>query len=227
MPEWDELFQDERFRWQEPQNHVVSFVQDLKRRGARRILDLGFGAGRHVIYLAQEGFQVCGIDISPRGLEYTRAWLQQEGLHADLKLSDMTVIPYPDRCFDAVISTYVIHHNTLDNIRRCVAEMYRVLAPGGRVLATVQSKRGYRHGKGQEIEPDTFIPDTGLDAGIPHHFFDEAGLLDLFAAFTVVSLVLDEGLEEGGYLHSHWVVTVERPMSLQREHGELLQRPPV
>jgi len=222
MPEWDELFKDEQFRWQEPQDHVVAFVQELKQRSARRILDLGFGAGRHVIYLAREGFEVYGTDISPRGLEYTGAWLRQEGLHADLKLSDMTVIPYPDQHFDAIVSTYVIHHNTLDNIRRCVAEMHRVLVPGGRVLATVQSKRGYRHGRGQEIEPDTFIPDTGVDAGIPHHFFDEARLRDLFAAFTVVSLVLDEGLEEGRYLHSHWVVTVERPLSPRREHGERL-----
>jgi SAM-dependent methyltransferase len=206
---------------------VVSFVHELKRRGARCVLDLGFGAGRHVIYLAREGFEVCGIDISPRGLEYTRAWLLREGLHADLKLSDMTVIPYPDRCFDAVISTYVIHHNTLDNIRRCVAEMHRVLVPGGRILATVQSKRGYRHGKGQEIEPDTYIPDTGLDAGIPHHFFDKAGLRDLFAAFAIISLVLDEGLEEGKYLHSHWVVTVERPLSPRRQHRERLWRRPV
>ena len=213
MPQWDELFKDERFRWKEPREEVVAFAQDLQRRGAQRVLDLGCGAGRHVVYLAREGLNVCGTDISPRGLEYTRAWLEQEGLHADLQLSDMTVIPYPDEYFDGIISTNVIHHNTLDNIRRCVAEMHRVLVPGGRALLIVQSKRGYRYGKGQQLEPDTFVHDSGPEAGIAHHFFDEAGLRDLFADFHILALTPDERdeVEDGmHYLHSHWVVMVER-----------------
>jgi ubiquinone/menaquinone biosynthesis C-methylase UbiE len=213
VPQWDELFKDERFRWKKPRQEVVALGHDLKRRGARRVLDLGFGAGRHTIYLAREGLNVCGTDISPRGMEYTRAWLEKEGLHADLQLSDMTVIPYPDQYFDAVISTNVIHHNTLDNIRRCVAEMHRVLVPGGRALVVVQSKRGYRYGRGQQLEPDTFLDDSGPEAGIPHYFFDEAGLRDLFGGFTIVSLTPDEWQEvkDGVHLfHSHWVITVER-----------------
>ncbi len=212
MPQWDELFQDERFRWREPEEQVIGFAQDLKRRGARRVLDLGCGTGRHVVYLARKGFDVCGTDISPRGLEHTRARLEEEGLQADLQLSDMTTIPYPDGHFDAIISTYVIHHNTLDNIRRCVAEMHRVLVPGGKALLIVSSQRGHRYGKGQQLERDTFVHDSGPEVGIPHHFFDEPGLHALFADFRIVALILDELDEvENGvhYLHSHWVVTVE------------------
>jgi len=213
VPQWDELFRDERFRWPEPAEEVVAFAQELKRRGARRVLDLGFGAGRHVVYLAREGFAVCGTDISPRGLEYTEAWLQKEGLRADLQLSDMTVIPYPNQYFDAIVSTYVIHHNTLDNIRRCVDEMYRVLAPGGRALLILQSKRSYHYGHGEKLEPDTFVAEHGADTGIPHHFFDEAGLRDLFADFIIVTLYADEFEDEEHRRHSHWVVIVERSKS--------------
>jgi ubiquinone/menaquinone biosynthesis C-methylase UbiE len=165
-----------------------------------------------VVYLARKGFDVCGTDISPRGLEHTRARLEEEGLQADLQLSDMTTIPYPDGHFDAIISTYVIHHNTLDNIRRCVAEMHRVLVPGGKALLIVSSQRGHRYGKGQQLERDTFVHDSGPEVGIPHHFFDEPGLHALFADFRIVALTLDELDEvENGvrYLHSHWVVTVE------------------
>ena len=216
MPQWDELFKDGQFCWKEPAKAVVAFAQDLKQRGARRVLDLGFGAGRHVVHLAREGFAVCGTDISATGLELTQAWLQQEGLHADLQLSDMTVIPYPDARFDAIISTNVVHHNTLDNIRRCVSEMYRVLVPGGQALLTLQSKRSYRYGQGQQLEQDTFIPVSGPDAGIPHHFFDEVGLRDLFADWIIASMALDEWDEvegEAHYLRSHWVVSVERPLT--------------
>jgi SAM-dependent methyltransferase len=216
MPKWDDLFKQERFRWEEPHDLVVVFVRELKRRGARRVLDLGCGAGRHVVYLARAGFDVHGTDVSPRGLEYTRAWLTREGLHADLQLSDMTVIPYPDGYFDAIVSTYVIHHNTLDNIRRCVAEMYRTLASGGRVLLTVQSKRGYSYGRGQPLEPDTFLHDEGADAGVPHHYFDEQGLRNLFAQFTIVELFpLEWDQVEGDqhYRHAHYALIVEKPAS--------------
>jgi SAM-dependent methyltransferase len=210
MPDWDELFRQEGFRFEEPHESVVSFASELKRLGARRVLDLGFGAGRHVVYLAQQGFEVYGTDISARGMEHTRAWLEQEGLQAELTLSDMTVIPYPDTYFHGIISTYVIHHNTLANIQRCVAEMHRVLAPGGQAMVIVQCKRGHRYGRGQPLEPDTFVPDTGADAGIPHHFFDVQGLRELFRDFRVTHLTLYEYLQEMPYLHSHWVVTLER-----------------
>lgn len=213
MPEWDELFKEEQYRWEEPHELVVSFAADLKQRGAQRVLDLGCGAGRHVVYLARAGFDVCGTDVSPRGLEYTRAWLDREGLRAELQLSDMTVIPYPNEYFDAIVSTYVIHHNTLDNIRRCVAEMYRTLAPGGRALLIVQSKRGYSYGRGQPLEPDTFLRDEGADAGVPHHYFDEQGLRELFAQFTIVELFAlewDEVKAGRHYRHSHYAVIVEK-----------------
>ena len=214
MPEWNDLFKEERFRWKEPREEVVAFAQDLKRRGATRVLDLGCGAGRHVVYLAREGLNVCGTDISPRGLEYTRAWLEQEGLHADLQLSDMTAIAYPDAHFDAIVSTNVIHHNTLDNRRRCVADMYRVLVPGGRALLTVPSKRSHRYRKGREVEPDTFSPSDGPEADILHHFFDEASLRLLCASFALLALTRDERYRVIDGVHQvngDWEVTLERP----------------
>jgi SAM-dependent methyltransferase len=214
MPTWDELFDNEAFRWREPHERVVSFARDLKARGAVRVLDLGCGAGRHTVYLAAQGFAVCGTDISPRGLELSRAWLQQEGLEADLQLSDMTVIPYPDAYFDAVISTQVIHHNTLDNIRRCVAEIHRALAPGGRALLIVQSKGSHSYGKGEQLEPDTFLRRDGEDSGLPHHYFDQAGLRELLAQFRIVTLEElvreSQGPDGETRLSCHWAVLAEK-----------------
>ncbi len=218
MPEWDDLFKQEQFRWRKPDRAVAALAQDLQRSSRAhgtmspsRVLDLGFGAGRHVVYLAREGFQVCGTDVSPRGLALTHEWLRREGLEADLKISDMTAIPYPDEYFDGLISTYVIHHNTLDNIRRCVAEIYRVLAPGGEALLIVQSKRGYRYRCGQEVEPDTLILNTGADAGVPHHFFDRASLRELLSAFAILNITAREHTDPQGHRHAHWKASIEKP----------------
>ncbi|MCR4404557.1 MAG: class I SAM-dependent methyltransferase [Candidatus Acetothermia bacterium] len=211
MPTWDELFKREEFRWREPYPRGVEFAGLSKERGFRRVLDLGCGTGRHLVYLAREGFEVCGIDISPTGLELARRWLEEEGLKAELKQSDMTAIPYPDGSFDGAISIHVIYHGTLEQMRKALAEIHRTLRPGGLALLTFQSKRSYRYGRGREIEPDTFIPDIGEDRDIPHHFSDREELEEVLRAFSILELELVERVREQVYRSSHWEVLVEKP----------------
>ena len=69
--------------YQEPHQKVRALSQEMRRRGMKRVLVLGCGAGRHTVYLAQEGFEVCALDISPEGVEHTAQWLTGEGLWAN------------------------------------------------------------------------------------------------------------------------------------------------
>jgi cyclopropane fatty-acyl-phospholipid synthase-like methyltransferase len=71
----------------------VAFAPLLKARGARRVLDLGCGAGRHLVYLAREGFEMHGMDIAENGLAHAQRWLESESLAAELIKSDMGTIP--------------------------------------------------------------------------------------------------------------------------------------
>lgn len=213
MPTWDELFQQEEFRWQEPYPRVVDFARLLKARSSRRVLDLGCGTGRHLIYLAQEGCEAFGIDISPTGLEHARRWLQEEKLSAGLVQADMAAIPYADGFFDGAISIHVIYHGTLQHMRAAICEILRVLKPSGLALLTFQSRRGYRYGRGTELEPHTFIPDTGIDASVPHHFSDREELEDLLQSFAILNIRLAEEVSPRGHLSSHWEVLAAKPMS--------------
>ncbi len=213
MPTWDELFKQGEFQQREPQPLVVEFAQLLKERGARRVLDLGCGTGRHLVSLAKEGFDVYGVDISETALAYARQWLNQEGLAAELKQSDMTALAYPDGFFDAVISIFVIHHGTVESMTKAIAEIYRVLKAGGLALLTFPSTRSYRYGHGQEIEPGTFIPDIGPDAGILHHYSDREELEDLLKRFTILKIELverTEKIDNQERRHSHWEVVAEK-----------------
>jgi len=209
MPTWNELFTQDEFRWPKPHEHVLAFVPLLKGRAAQRVLDLGCGAGRHTVYLAREGFELFAIDIAENGLEHTRTWLEREKLEAELKHGDIEQIPYPEAFFDAVISIYVIYHKTLAGMRRSVAEIYRVLRPGGLALISLQSKRGYRYRAGDEIEPDTFAADSGPDAGELHHYSDVSEIGSLFERFVIRRIDLEERIEAGDR-HSHWQVMVEK-----------------
>jgi len=210
MSTWDELFKREEFRWQEPHQRVVEFVPLLKEGGFHRIYDLGCGTGRHLVFLAREGFEVHGTDISERGLEFASKWLKREGLQAELKQADMTSIPYPEGFFDAVISIYVIYHNTLANMKKTIAEIHRVLRPGGLALLTFISKNDYRYGDGNQIEPDTFAPSMGPDRGTPHHYSDRVEIEALLGQFHILRMDLEERVDEQGQKHSHWQVLAEK-----------------
>ncbi|HEX2981752.1 MAG TPA: class I SAM-dependent methyltransferase, partial [Anaerolineaceae bacterium] len=211
MPDWDTLFKQSEMRWIDPHPWVVDFVEQWIRFPGARVLDLGCGAGRHLVYLARRGFRVTGLDVSPTGLAYAREWLEREGLQAELDQHDMLELPYPTNHFDALISILVIYHNPLDSIRKTIAEAHRVLRPGGMALLTFLSKRGWRYGSGTQIEADTFLPDGGADAGIPHHYSDLAEFDRELRGFIIRRVELREDLNEQGARSSHWGVFVEKP----------------
>jgi len=209
MPTWNELFEQEEFRWKNPHEQVVALVPLLRERSAQRVLDLGCGAGRHTVYLAREGFDVCALDIAENGLAHTREWLAREKLSAELKQGDIAQIPYPNDFFDAVISIYVIYHKTYAGMQGVVAEIRRVLKRGGLAVISLQSTRGWRYGQGKTIEPNTFILDVGADAGVPHHYSDLVEIADLFKHFAIRKIEQEEQFEEGKR-HSHWQVLIEK-----------------
>jgi ubiquinone/menaquinone biosynthesis C-methylase UbiE len=211
---WDDLYKDPKFCLKEPAEEVVKIVPLLQSRGTKRVLDLGFGAGRHIIYLAKLGFTMYGTDISKRGEQITRKWLEQEKLQAELVMSDMTVIPYPDNFFDACICRGVITHNTVSGIRACIAEMHRTLSPGGIVMCTFISRESSEYRKGEEIEPNTFVPNEGIEAGVPHHFVDEEETRSLMQCFKPIKVyhMKHGGLIDVGtpYVSAHWIFVGEK-----------------
>jgi ubiquinone/menaquinone biosynthesis C-methylase UbiE len=210
MPTWNELFDIEEYRWQNPHEKVIEIVRLLKDRKGMRILDLGCGAGRHLVYLAKAGFKVDGMDFSERGLSHASDWLSREGVGATLTRADMTALPYANNCFDTLISVHVIFHNPLAQVRQSLKEIYRVLRPGGMAFLTFQSTRSYRFGRGTQLEPGTFIPDIGGDAGVPHHYMDLAEIGKELDQFCVRNVNLSENTNYDSGISSHWEVIAEK-----------------
>ena len=99
----------------------------------RRILDLGCGAGPLYAALRDRGAIVTGIDSSAKMLELARERL---GDDADLRLADVGgPLPFPDKSFDDVVACLVLHY--LEDWTAPLAELRRVLEPGGRLIVVV------------------------------------------------------------------------------------------
>jgi SAM-dependent methyltransferase len=99
----------------------------------RRILDVGCGAGPLAAALRERGAVVTGLDSSAKMLELARTRLGED---ADLHLADLSsALPFPDGAFDDVVAALVLHY--LEDWTAPLAELRRVLAPGGRLLIAV------------------------------------------------------------------------------------------
>jgi SAM-dependent methyltransferase len=188
---WDKIFGQQGKVFTEPHEDISRILPLLRERKASRVLDLGSGSGRHVVFLASNGFSVFGIDGSPRGMEMARQWLQEEGLSADLRIGDITqTLPYEDDFFDAVFSIQVIHHARIATIQEIIREIERVLKKEGLIFISVPKLKS--QGKEfKEVEPNTLIPLDGREEGLPHHYFTPEELQESFKNFRITGLHLD------------------------------------
>jgi len=204
------------YRWKTPHEKFAPLAAAMWERGMCCVLDLGCGAGRHLVYLARQNFEVYGTDIDLHGLAHARSWLEQEGLSAHLAVADMQALPYPDSFFDAVVSMYVIHHNLVDGIRRTVAGVGRVLRPGGWFFATVNAWGDFKEGFGPEIEPGTWlVRELDCDVPVPHHLFREDELHSVWEGFHIMELERKtqewvNANSDQPRLSAHWEVWAER-----------------
>jgi len=94
------------------------------------LLDVGCGTGHHMQRYAKLGYRVYGVDGSEEMLGHARA----NNPSADIRRSDVDALPFPDGSFDVVIAIEVMRY--LPDPRRAIAEMHRVLKPGGLALVT-------------------------------------------------------------------------------------------
>lgn len=198
MTEWNKILLEERYSREEPDEIVIDFTTLLKRKNKKaRILDLGCGAGRHQIYLAKQGFEAYGTDISETGLNLTKERLKKQRLKAHIVKCDMKILPFISRCFDAVICLNTIYHQKLKGLQETICEIRRVTRKRGLLLINFLSKRTYSYGKGIEVEEDTFIEQEGAEKGVLHHFTDKKEIIRLFNNFEIVSLKMFEKELEG------------------------------
>ena len=102
-------------------------------RGARAILDLGSGAGQlasHVLKYSDSDATVTCTDLSHQMLRRARARLKSG--RPRFATADITQLPFADRSFDCITCGYVLEH--LPQPEPGLAEMSRVLTPGGRIF---------------------------------------------------------------------------------------------
>ena len=103
-------------------------------------LDLGCGNGRVALALAERGYGVEGLDISPSMVEEARAAAEAHGVDARFRIGDAVSLPYGDHEFGAVVfACNGLGHLTREGKIASLLEIKRVLRPGGVALLSLRT----------------------------------------------------------------------------------------
>ncbi|WP_205843700.1 class I SAM-dependent methyltransferase [Nakamurella deserti] len=118
---------------------IADFADRVRGRG--RVLDAGCGPGRLTRHLADLGVDAVGVDLSPEMVRIARE------RHPDLDVSvgDLDALPAADGSLAGVLAWYSVIHTRPAALPGVLAELLRVLRPGGWLLIAVQSGTGSRH----------------------------------------------------------------------------------
>ena len=170
----------------------------FKKRNVQKILDLGCGSGRNLVFLLENGFEVYGLDISEEGIKKTKKVIGEKKLQSGLAVGDVfEKLPYPNSFFDAVISVQTLQHGTENQIKKAIKEIKRILKPKGILFVTLCgriSKGRVRYclvKTAKKIAPRTYLPTLGDEIDLTHYIYDKKTLLQHYNNFKLINLWKD------------------------------------
>lgn len=191
---WDRAYESGEYlaHWdyRHPSPELIAMVAARLVPAEGVALDIGCGAGREAIFLAQCGFRVIGVDISPKALAIARDRATAAGLEVDFRHGGVLQLPVEDQSIDFANDRGCFHHIAEDERTRYAEEVARVLKQGARLLL-----RGAR-GEGGE----GFVAVT--QETVDRHFSKAQ-----FSHGPVLPILL---VSDGGCLEAHVVVLQRR-----------------
>ncbi len=165
---------------QEQFGQIDIYVFDQILRGniapGMRVLDAGCGYGRNLVHLLREGCEVFALDSDAAGIEHVRRLSEslETGLpEENFQVGSIEQMPFPNDFADVVICNAVLHFARDERqFRAMLAELWRVLRPGGMLFCRLGSRIGMEF---EQVRPNIFVVGDGSE----WFLVDEAMLLEL------------------------------------------------
>ena len=118
-------------------------TMEFDRHAGEELLEIGAGMGTDLAQFAKGGAHVTDLDLSSGHLELAKESFQLRGLTGRFVHHDAETLPFPDNAFDVVYSNGVLHHTP--NTRDVVAEIRRVLKPGGKAIVMMYAENSLHY----------------------------------------------------------------------------------
>jgi len=122
---WDQKYQGEEFAYGKKPNAFLKIHLGSLKKGVA--LDLASGEGRNAVFLAQAGWKMDAVDISPVGLRKARKLAKEAGVKINFLQADLDSYPIARGKYDLIMVLYFWN-------RRLLPQIKRGLKNGGRIL---------------------------------------------------------------------------------------------
>jgi SAM-dependent methyltransferase len=154
---WEARHKEEWAKDRKPEPRLMEFLDNNQNAIGPKVLDIGSGFGRHLVPLAQRGYDVTGLDISMTGLRRTQEKLREEKItksNCSIRLirGGFRHLYFDNDSFDTAVSTLVLHNNTWKQAQGTFREIARVLKPGAKFFFMVRSDTNTHPENMKELE---------------------------------------------------------------------------
>ena len=187
--EWNDRYRDGDLPWDtgRPSSELQRVVSQNAIRPCRA-LELGCGTGTNSVWLAQQGFEVTGIDLAPLAVEQAQKRAQAAGVKVHFVLADVLQLPDLDGPFEFFFDRGCYHAVRREAPQQYALAVARQLTPGGRGLILAGNARE-PHAPGPPVVTEEEIRDelgTAFQILDLHEFrFDEApGVSERFLGWS-------------------------------------------
>lgn len=210
---WEIVDKDDKF-WNSPAPEVYYLADNWKNKNFKTILDVGCGLGRNCIFLAKQGFDLSGFDLSEHSVNQTLQKAEAQNVKLNkFVVSDMLSFPFEDNSFDGILAMNVISHTDYEGFKKVLNEIKRTLKPGGEAYFTLGSKESYWFNNPDCTYVDEYTRirvEDGPENGIPHFYIGDEDCKNLFNDFTIIKIQNIRELTQYGNFSPHYHVWLKK-----------------
>jgi SAM-dependent methyltransferase len=169
-----------------------------------KVLDVGCGIGRHLVFAAKMGVDAYGIDLSAQAIDTAQHWLAQEDLtlsEMQLQQGSITAMPWQEATFDFAFSHGVLDSMYGDIARAGIIDLARVMKPNGLFYCDLIS------GDAGDV-----LVETAHEYGTVQSYYDQNRinqLIDGYFSLKELTLIHREDVSSGR-VGSRWHLVLER-----------------
>ncbi len=185
MSNWNDVYSQGSIHLN-PSKEVINLVPRLKSECVKSVIDAGCGTGRHACYLAQEGFEVHGIDISEQAIGLAES--NRNGQIIDYRVGNLVDLPFAPESMDFVLANHSLQYASDEDIQKSISRLNSVLRKGRPFFVRVAStEHTFYQATPEEIYGFSHIGFC-IKNGLPVHFFNKEELMDLFKGYRIERL---------------------------------------
>ena len=188
---WDQEYTEGAHWEKEPSSFSKKFTQYISK--GDKVLDAGCGSGRDSFYLAENGFNVSGVDISAVAIKRAKEEAKKRGLNINFNVGNLEKLEFKEETFDGIYSGYALQST---NLKKVSKELARVLKTGKIAFVVMFEKIVYDNPK------------------IPKELLDHDFILNHFSKyFKIEKEFVDEYSEEdqrGNHAHKRLVLILKK-----------------